>query len=164
MKKLLEFILENKDNYHIQDISVEDIIKRISKGNYKIIKEHIEESGEIDEENNILYLNGHNTSKNIYTNIKKDSKYKWIILKNKNKEVALQLLKFESEDNIELVIAERSNNIKGEHDTFKKILDLVIEKYSLKEIHTFALNDKLKQKYISYGFKLDNEDQLILKL
>lgn len=164
MKKLIEYIFEQEANYTIDDISVYDVLKRISKGNYKIIKDHIEEHEEIDDEFNILYVNGRNTSKNIYTNIEKNSPYQWIRLMNGNKEVAIQLLKFEEKDIIELIILERSKFTKNEHDTFKKILDQIIYKYNPKEIHTFALNDKLKQKYISYGFKLDNEDQLILKL
>lgn len=164
MKKLLEFILENKDNYHIQDINVEDIIKRISKGDYKVIKDHLEEHDEIDDEFNILYVNGHNTSKNIYTNIEKNSPYQWIVLMNGNKEVAIQLLKFEEKDIIELIILERSNKAKDERNTFKKILDQIIDKYNPKEIHTFALNDKLKDKYKSYGFESDEKDQLTLKL
>ena len=146
MKKLLEFILENKDNYHIQDISVEDIIKRVSKGDYKIIREHLEEHDEIDDEFNILYVNGHNTSKNIYTNIEKNSPYQWIVLMNGNKEVAIQLLKFENDNNIELIILERSNKAKDEQNTFKKILD------------------KISEKYKSYGFESDSKNQLTLKL
>ena len=164
MKSLIKFIIENNSSYTIEDISVYDVIKRISKGDYNIIKSHIEEAEELDDDYDILYLNGRNTSKNVYTNIEKNSKYKWIALKNNNKEVAIQLLKFESKDNIELVIAERSKKAKDEHETFKKILDAVIEKYNPKEIHTFALADKLKDKYMKYGFKSDNEDQLTLKL
>ena len=162
MKSLSRFIIENNNSYKIKLISVFDVIKRISKGNYKTIKNNIEE--ELDDDYNILYLNGKNTSKNIYTNLEKNSPYQWIALMNINKEVAIQLLKFESKDVIELVIAERSKNAKDEHETFKKILDAIIEKYNPKELHTFALVDKLKEKYISYGFEPDNKDQLTLKL
>ena len=45
-----------------------------------------------------------------------------------------------------------------------KILDKVIEKYNPKYIHTFALHDKLKEKYMSYGFKPDKDNKLTLEL
>lgn len=112
----------------------------------------------------IIQVNGRNTKDNVYTNVDKSSPYQWIVLSNGNKEVALQLLKFDDKDNITLVIAERSKKSQNEHNTFKKILDKVIEKYNPKYIHTFALHDKLKEKYMSYGVKPDKDNELTLEL
>lgn len=164
MKDLKEYIFEQDFKYTLKDLSVTDILKRISKGDYQTIRDHMEEEEEIDEDDDILYVNGRNTAKNVYTNLEKNSPYQWVALMNNSKEVAIQLLKFENQETIELVIAERSKKANNEHETFKKILDAVIEKYNPKEIHTFALADKLKEKYMSYGFEPDKEDQLTLKL
>ena len=150
--------------YSIKDINTYKVINKvINTNNYPILKEHFT-SEEIDEDGMIIYINGKNTANNIYTNVEKNSKYKWVILTNNKKEIALQLLEFNSEYEITLVIAERSKNIKDEKETFGKILKCVIEKYNLKKIYTFALHNKLKDKYISYGFKPNkyNELELIL--
>jgi hypothetical protein len=151
-------------NYTIEDINIIDILKNMYIGDYEIIREHIEDAEEIDESCNIIYVNGKNTADNVYTNIEKESPYKWIILKNNGKDVAIQLLKFITSDIIELIIAERSINAYQEEQTFKKIIDNIISKYNPKELRTFALTDRLKQHYINYGFKLDNKNQLILKV
>ena len=161
MKSLVEFIAENL--YKIDDIDVYSVINKvINSKNYPVLKEHFED--EIDDDGIIIQVNGRNTKDNVYTNVDKNSPYQWIVLSNGNKEVALQLLKFDDKDNITLVIAERSKKSQNEHNTFKKILDKVIEKYNPKYIHTFALHDKLKEKYMSYGFKSDKDNELTLEL
>lgn len=70
--------------------------------NYPVLKEHFED--EIDDNEVIIQVNCRNTKDNVYTNVDKSSTYKWIVLSNGNKEVALQLLKFDDKDNITLVI------------------------------------------------------------
>lgn len=162
MKELNQYI-SNK-LYTIKDIDTRKVINKvINTNNYPVLKDHFTYE-EIDEDGMIIYLNGKNTSNNIYTNIEKNSKYKWIVLINGKKEIALQLLEFNNDNEITLVIAERSKKVKNEKDTFKKILDCVIEKYNPKKIHTFALHDKLKEKYISYGFKANKHDELTLEI
>lgn len=156
---LAEEIAETKSNYTISEIEVNDVINKvIHTKNYPTLKNHIEEEYEDDM---IIQVNGKDTSDNVYTNIENDSPYQWVVLKNNNKEIALQLLKFDSKNTITLVIAERSKNAKNETNTFKYILDCVIEKYHPSKIITFALHDKLKDKYISFGFKAGKKDELV---
>ena len=160
MKKLNQYIYESL--YSIKDIDTYDVINKvINTNNYPILKEHFDD--EVDEDGMIINVNGKNTKDNVYTNVEKNSKYKWIILINGKKEIALQLLEFNGNE-ITLVIAERSKKAKEEKETFKKILDCVIDKYKPNKIHTFALHDKLKEKYISYGFKADKNNELTLEI
>lgn len=161
MITLNQFIYES--SYSLTDIDTYDVINKVINTNhYPTLQEHFDE--EVDEDGMIININGKNTKDNVYTNVEKDSKYKWVILTNGKKEIALQLLEFNSDNEITLVIAERSKKAKDEKETFKKILDNVIEKYHPKKIHTFALHDKLKKKYESYGFVANKENELTLEI
>lgn len=161
MKHILEYLNTN----NVKPIKTKLALNKIFyTDNFSYLQDQIIDAEEVnfeDDEYEILFKNGKNFDKNLYTDISDNSPLIWLGIYDGKKLVGLQLINIE-DDYVELIIIEKNNNSKPKFSIFKSVIDYCQEKYKM-DIKTFPLNDDLTNFYKKFGFVDDKEGYIKLE-
>ena len=148
------------NKFAFKNICIDDVVYNVFRTTkFPVLKLHMED--EICEyQGNLIceFKNNKDLSDNIYVN-DDYTKYQWISVIYNNDIVALQLIHFLEDNNIELIILEKIHN-HNINNVFDSVLNYVEKTYKPNEIYTFPLHDKLKETYIKCGF-IEKNNELV---
>ena len=158
MNTILEYL-----KAEIQNVKPIDTQKALDEifytNNYEFLQEQILDAEEIDFDDNeykILFKNGKNFNKNLYTDLSDNSPLTWLGIYD------LQLINIDN-DYIELIVIAKNTNYKVKFSVFEAVIKYCQKTYKCKII-TFPLNDDLTDFYKKFGFVDDKSKKGYIKL
>lgn len=164
MNTILEYL-----KAEIQNVKPIDTQKALNEifytNNYEFLQEQILDAEEIDfddDEYKILFKNGKNFNKNLYTDLSDNSPLTWLGIYDDKKLAGLQLINIDN-DYIELIVIAKNTNYKVKFSVFEAVIKYCQEIYKRKII-TFPLNDDLTDFYKKFGFVDDKSKKGYIKL
>jgi len=164
MKTILEYLKAEIKN--VKPIDTQKALDEIFyTDNYEYLQEQILDAEEVEfdgDEYEILFKNGKNFDKNLYTDISDNSPLTWLGIYDGKKLAGLQLIDVEN-DYVELIVIAKNTNHKAKFSVFEAVIKYCQETYKRKII-TFPLNDDLTDFYKKFGFVDDKSKNGYIKL